>query len=101
MQLIRKAASANCVDNCDGLWLRYAEDVLVNSKVHPILFAAAIQDLLTLGRGEFRNVMIAGATGCGKTFLFRPLKLIFNTFSNPAADKNAWLGAEKAKIMTS
>ena len=99
MQLIREAASGNCVDNCDGLWLRCGEDVLVNNKVHPILFAAAIRDLLTLGRGKYRNVMIVGATNCGKTFLLRPLELLYNTFSNPAADKYAWVGAAKAEII--
>ena len=64
MQLIR--------DACDGVWLRCAQEVLVNNKVHPILFAAAIRNLLTLGRGKYRNVMIVGVTNCEKTFLFKP-----------------------------
>ena len=99
MQLIRDAAAGSCVDACDGVWLRCAKEVLVNNKVHPILFAAAIRNLLTLGRGKYRNVMIVGVTNCAKTFLFKPLELVFNTFSNPATDKYAWVGTENAEII--
>lgn len=99
MDIIREAAAGTCVENCEGLWLRCAEEVLVNNKLHPILFAAAVRDLLILGRGKYRNVMIVGPTDCGKTFLFRPLELLFNTFSNPAADKYAWVGADKKEII--
>ena len=42
MEIIREAAAGNCVENCEGLWLRCAEEVLVNNKLHPILFAAAV-----------------------------------------------------------
>ena len=99
MDVIREAAAGTCVENCEGLWLRCAEEVLVNNKLHPILFAAAVRDLLILGRGKYRNFMIVGPTDCGKTFLFRPLQLLFNTFSNPAADKYAWVGADKKEII--
>ena len=99
IDIIREAAAGTCVENCEGLWLRCAEEVLVNNKLHPILFAAAVRDLLILGRGKYRNVMIVGPTDCGKTFLFRPLELLFNTFSNPAADKYAWVGADQKEII--
>ena len=99
MEIILEAAAGNCVENCEGVWLKCAEEVLVNNKLHPVLFAAAVRDLLMFGRGKYRNVMIVGPTNCGKTFLFKPLKLLFNTFSNPAADKYAWVGAEKSEII--
>jgi hypothetical protein len=99
IDLIREAAAGNCVESCNGLWLRCAEEVLVNNKVHPILFAAAVRDLLIHGRGKHRNVLIVGPTNCAKTFLFKPLELLFKVFSNPAADKYAWVGADKAEII--
>ena len=100
MEIICEAAAGNCVGNCEGVWLKCAEEVLVNNKkLHPVLFAAAVQDLLLFDRGKYRNVMIVGPTNCGKTFLFKPLELLFNTFSNPAADKYAWVGAEKSEII--
>ena len=64
-----------------------------------VAFAAAMRELLTKGRGKFRIILIVGPANCGKTFLLSPLQKIFNNFSNPANDKNAWLGAEKAKII--
>ena len=43
--------------------------------------------------------MIVGRTNCGKTFLLRPLELIFKIFSNTAADRYAWVLAEHAEIV--
>ena len=99
MDLIRKAANDECPSTCRGEWSTCAEEVLVRNKVHPILFAAAMRELLLFGRGKYRNIIIVGPTNCGKTFLLRPLQLIFKTFSNPAADKYAWVGADKAEII--
>lgn len=39
--------------------------------------------------------------GCsGKTFLLKPLELFFNTFTNPASDKYAWVGADSAEAIS-
>ena len=99
LDIIREAAAGECVQGCEGMWLKCAEEVLYNNKVHPILYAAALRELLTLGRGKYRNLMIVGITNCGKTFLLKPLLLLFDTFSNPAADKYAWVGADKKEII--
>ena len=99
IDLIRKAAGGECSLSCDGKWLECVQEMLVNNKVHPILFAAAVRELLLVGRGKYWNVMIVGPTNCGKTFLLRPLELIFKIFSNPAADRYAWVGAEHAEII--
>ena len=99
IDLIRKAADGECSLSCEGKRLECAQEVLVNNKVHPILFAAAVRELLLLGRGKYRNVMIVGPTNCGKTFLLRPLELIFKIFSNPAANRYAWVAAEHAEIV--
>ena len=98
MDIIREAAAGQCVQGCEGMWLKCAEEVLYNNKVHPILYAAAVRKLLTLGRGKYRNLMIVGKTNCGKTFLLKPILILFDTFSNPAADKYAWVGADKKKL---
>ena len=99
MDIIREAAAGQCVQGCEGMWLKCAEELLYNSKVHPILYAAAVREMLTLGRGKYRNLMIVGKTNCGKTFLLKPLLLLFDTFSNPAADKYAWVGTDKKEVI--
>jgi hypothetical protein len=43
IDLIRKATDSECSLSCEGKWLECAQEVLVNNKVHPILFAAAIR----------------------------------------------------------
>ena len=59
----------------------------------------AIKQLLEYGRGKFRNVLLVGPTNCGKTFLLKPLERLFNTFTNPASDKYAWVGADSAEAI--
>ena len=38
-------------------------------------------------------------TNCGKSFLLKPLKLIYNAFMNTAADNYAWFGYNSAEII--
>ena len=64
-----------------------------------IQFAAAVRDLLEKGRGKFRNIMIVGPANCAKTFILAPIQRIFKTFSNPANDKYAWIGAENSECI--
>ena len=99
MDMIRNAGREECIAGCNGEWLRCAREVLHNNSVHPIVFAFAIRDLMNNGRGKFRNIMIVGPANCGKTFLLKPLEKILKTFSNPANDKYAWLGAENAELI--
>ena len=39
--------------------------------------------------------MKTGPTNCGKTFILKPLKIIYNAFRDPANDKYAWVGVDK------
>ena len=99
MDLIMEWATKDCIEGCNGAWLDCAQQVLRQNKVHPILFADAMRELLLKGRGKKRNIMIVGPANCGKTFLLTPLRDIFDTFSNPAKDKYAWVGAEKCQLI--
>ena len=99
MDLMRTAASSKCAMNCDGEWIKCAKEVLMKNRIHATVFAAAVRELLVLGRGKYRNIIIVGPTNCGKSFLLKPLMLIYNAFSIPAADKYAWVGADRAEII--
>ena len=99
MDILREKVANDCVPGCDKMWLECAMGTLRNNKLHPFVYAAAIRDLLTNGRGKFRNLMIIGPADCGKTFLFKPLPLIYNAFCNPANDKYAWVGADSAEVI--
>lgn len=99
MERLRTLANDTCVEDCNENWFQCATEVLRENKVHPFVFAEAMRNLLVNGRGKYRNVLIVGPTNCGKTFLLSPLQLIFETFSNPANDKYAWLGAEEAEVI--
>ena len=73
----------------DCQWLQCPVLVLRNNRVHPIVFAEALQDLMINGRGKNQNIFIAGPANCVKTFLISPLQNIFKTFSNPSNDEYA------------
>ena len=78
MDIIQEVSLGSCAEGCNGSWLKYAEEVLTNKKLHPVVFGTAVRELLTLGRGKYRNIIIVGPSNCDKTFLLKPLESIFN-----------------------
>ena len=101
IQKVRNAAAEACVDGCNGSWLECAIEVLSLNGIEVAGFASDIFELLAQGRGKFRNIMIYGQTNCAKTFMLKPLKCIFGDrlFDNPANDKYARVGADKAEVI--
>ena len=99
MQLLHEAREDNCVEGCNGLWLQLAKEVLENNGIILKSFQQAVINLLTKGRGKYRNIMIIGPANCGKTFILNPITKIFTTFSNPASSSFAWVDAEKAECL--
>ena len=96
MQVLEKARLSSRVDGCDMEWYICSSDVL---RKNPYVYADAIRDLLIHGRGKFRNAMIIGPANCCKTFMLKPLEIIYHAFSNPANDKYAWVGADNAEVI--
>lgn len=90
-----------CTDPCNGQWLDCAKEILVLSGIPVTEFAQSLRNLLQLGRGKHRNLLITGPANCGKTFILKPLQVVFKgyIFENPANDKYGWVGADKAKVI--
>ena len=99
LELLTEAAEGECVDGCEGNWLRLAEEVLTTNGIELTEFATAVYNLLDKGRGKYRNVMLTGPANCGKTFLLKPLNSIYHTFKNPATGTFAWVGVENAECI--
>ena len=99
MELLQEARRSECAKGCNGDWLSCAEEILHNNGLSVEYFGEVVRDLLSKGRGKFRNIMLTGPANCGKTFLLNPLTLIFNTFCNPASGTFAWIGAETAECI--
>ena len=77
MDITHEVSLDSCADGCNGSWLKNAEKVLANNKLHPVVFGTTMVDRLTLGSAKYRNIIIAGPVNCGKR-----LKSIFNFFAN-------------------
>ena len=99
IEIIRESIQEECVENCNGVWLRMAEQVLRNNKLHPFVFAEALKTLKIKGLGKHRNVIVIGPANCGKTFLFRLMEKLFKVFCNPAEDKYAWVKVVDAEVI--
>jgi hypothetical protein len=99
MELLTEAVRSECVDGCEGRWLRCAEEVLVTNGMEVRDFALAIYALLQKGQGKYRNIMLVGPANCGKTFLLKPLSAIYHTFTNPASGTFVWVGVQDAEII--
>ena len=80
-------------------WFEAAQQVLANQEITPKVICGAVYEALSKGRGKFHNVHVHGTSNCGKSFIISPLKVIFNTFSNPAMGSFTWIGAEQAELI--
>ena len=56
MQLLCETQEGSCIEGCNGIWLQLAKEVLENNGIILTAFQQAIIDLLTKGRGKYRNI---------------------------------------------
>ena len=99
MQLLHDALVGECNVHCGRRWLAMAKQNLANNDIDVRKFAGALSQAIEKGRGKENNILLTGGGNCGKTFLLKPLRNIYNTFSNPATGSFAWLGIENAEII--
>uniref|UniRef100_A0A7M5WTZ9 Uncharacterized protein n=1 Tax=Clytia hemisphaerica TaxID=252671 RepID=A0A7M5WTZ9_9CNID len=96
--LIEAKTQTVCV--CEGVWLKMAKEVLELNGIDEKEFAQAVYTNLELGRGKFRNVILVGGTNRAKTFLLKPMRLIYERFlfENPAGHKFGWGGCKDKTV---
>lgn len=99
MQLLHDALVGECTVDCGKRWLAMAKQNLANNDIDLRKFSGALSQAIEKGRGKNNNILLTGGGNCGKSFLLKPLRKIFNTFSNPATGSFAWLGIENAEII--
>ena len=99
MQVIEKVRLSSCVDGCDMELCTCSRDILQKNGTNSYAYADTISDVLIHACGKFRNAMITGPANCGKTFMLKPLEIIYNAFSNSANDKYAWAGADNVEVI--
>jgi hypothetical protein len=77
-KLLAVADSAVCT--CGGKWKAAADKLLDWQGIDSMTFRALVVRALRLGRAKTVNVLIYGEPDAGKSFLFKVLPLIFDTF---------------------
>ena len=97
LQRLREAQEGRCTsDTCT--WYDRAVEVLRLNNIDIGVYAKALFDCLVEGRRKERNVMLIGSANTGKTFMLKPLQVIFQDklFENPSSDKYGWLHVQDA-----
>ena len=83
VQLLRQSARPEtCSCSSPGLWLSLALQVLDRNNLNGV-FQRAVFKAMDEGRQKMNNVFLLGPSNCGKSFLFKPLKLLFSTYQQP------------------
>ena len=80
--LLVEATNTNCVCTPSGRWKELAVDTLGKNNCRG-LFCAAMYKALLEGRKKGNNVFLLGPTNAGKSFLVKPLSLIYNVYTIP------------------
>lgn len=99
LEILQEAKEAACIEDCGGRWLEAAIQLLKQNGIAVVAFCNAVHVALEKGRGKYHNIYIYGPANSGKTFILSPLKVIYNTFCNPATGSFAWMGAEEAEVI--
>lgn len=96
--LIKAKTESACI--CEGVWLKLAKEVLSLNEINESQFAQAIHENIVKGRGKFRNVLLIGKTNRAKTFILKPLRVIYDRFlfENPACHKYGWGGCRGKSV---
>ena len=101
LEILRDCLQNGCVQNCNNIiWYFSALQTLQPIDISVEEFRSVVKELLHKGRGKFRNIFIAGSANCGKTFLLKPLSLMYRSFVNPSTSTLAWVGAEEAELLS-
>ena len=99
IEILHEFESGTCVQDCKGNWYISALKLVESHGIIVSEFATAIYTALVKGRAKYQNIFIHGPGNSGKTFIIKPLTVIYNAFSNPATGLFAWIGADEAEII--
>ena len=100
IQLLHEQLTQPCQDNCDGIWLRSAAEILKKNGIPLSIFAGAVYYALLRGRGKYRIIYIYGPANCGKIVYFDfALESVHDCFVNPVPGNLAWVGVDEEEVI--
>ena len=99
MQTLEKVILSSCMDGCDMEWYIWSLYILQKNRINLYVYTDAIRDLLIHRSVEFRNAMIICAANCGKTFMLKPMQIIYHAFSNSVNDKYVYVSVDNAEVI--
>ena len=85
--------------SCDGIWLVKALDLLAKNKIPRAAFAKQVLNPLVNGRGKGRNLILIGGADRGKSFLLKPLTMIYDAFTSPSEGSYNWVSVHEKELV--
>jgi len=80
--LLREAAQQTCTCDTPGQWLQLARETLQRNGILGS-FQKALYESLDRGREKKTNLFLLGPTDAAKSFLLKPLTLLFRCYTQP------------------
>lgn len=99
IELLNENLTSECTCIQQWEWKELAVATLHRNSISPEEYSSSLIRLLTLGRGKHRNILHVGPSNCGKSFLLQPLKLIYESFENPATCTFNWIGVDEKELI--
>ena len=88
-------AQSTCDKGCNGIWLKFAIDVLHKNKINPFVFAYALWAVMKNGQGKHHHIGLVAQKDCSKTILLDPLtKVSIETFCSLTSSIFNWIGLD-------
>ena len=98
-EVLCDAASKPCTCAAHGLWHTAANEVTRASGYEEQEVECAVLEALELGRAKRRNVMIVGDTNRAKSFVLKPVEIVYNVYKPPESGSHQLADIRGAEVI--
>ena len=100
LELLQAAAEqAACTCTTPGRWEAAAEEVVCLNGYNNSEVQRAVYEALAQGRKKQLNILIVGETNRAKSFVLKPIDLVFNVFIPPESGPHQLAGIRGAEVV--
>lgn len=99
MDILRECLREACTCQSPNHWHQLALQTLAQNQIPVDRYTQAVTYALNWGRGKYRNVIHVGPQSSAKTFLLKPLRIIYDAFENPSHATFNWFHAADKEII--
>jgi hypothetical protein len=99
MEVLHDAAGRPCTCATPGRWRAAAEEVTRLNGYDEQEVESAVLESLELGRAKKRNLMIVGDTNRAKSFVYKPVELVYHVYKPPESGSHQLADIRGAEVI--